>query len=77
MPDEEMSVFVGVSRRDFLKFCSGIAVLIGLGPAGTTEVAAALESLAKRPSGPLLVVPAVHGLRDPAAAEPARRPSRT
>lgn len=46
---EEMSAFRGVTRRDFLTFCGGIAVLIGLGPAGTTEVAAALEALAKRP----------------------------
>jgi hydrogenase small subunit len=50
MPEEEMSVFRGVTRRDFLKFCGGIAVLIGLGPAATPDVAAALESLAKRPS---------------------------
>lgn len=50
MPEEELSVFLGVSRRDFLKFCGGIAVLIGLGPAGTPEVAEALTNLAKRPS---------------------------
>jgi [NiFe] hydrogenase small subunit len=30
------------SRRDFLKFCSAIAVAIGLGPAGARRVAAAL-----------------------------------
>ncbi len=50
MPQEEMSVFRGVTRRDFLKFCGGIAVLIGLGSAGTTRVAEALEAMAKRPS---------------------------
>jgi NiFe hydrogenase small subunit HydA len=49
MPDEEMSVFRGVTRRDFLKFCGGLAVVLGFGPAGTAEVAAALEKLAKRP----------------------------
>lgn len=50
MPGEEMSVFAGVTRRDFLTFCGGIAALIGLGAAGTPKVAEALESLAKRPS---------------------------
>jgi NiFe hydrogenase small subunit HydA len=50
MPDEEMSAFHGVTRRDFLKFCGGIAVLIGLGPAGTADVAEALEAAAKRPN---------------------------
>jgi NiFe hydrogenase small subunit HydA len=49
MPEEEMSVFLGVTRRDFLKFCGGMAALIGLGPGGTPQVAAALEALAKRP----------------------------
>jgi hydrogenase small subunit len=49
MPDEEMSVFLGVTRRDFLKYCGGIAALIGLGPAGAADVAVALTSAAKRP----------------------------
>ncbi len=34
----------GVSRRDFLKFCSTVAVAIGLGPAGGSKVFAALTS---------------------------------
>ena len=32
----------GVSRRDFLKFCSAVAVTMGMGPAFATQVAAAL-----------------------------------
>ncbi len=32
----------GVSRRSFLKFCSAVAVTIGLGPTGMAEVARAL-----------------------------------
>lgn len=39
----------GVDRRDFLKFCSVVAVSMGLGPAFASEVAAALTS-GKRPS---------------------------
>lgn len=50
MPEEEMSVFRGVTRRDFLTFCGGIAALIGLGTAGAPQVAEALTTLAKRPS---------------------------
>jgi [NiFe] hydrogenase small subunit len=38
----------GVSRRDFLKYCSAIAAAIGLGPAMGSQVAAALTS-ATRP----------------------------
>lgn len=34
----------GISRRDFLKFCSTVAVAIGLGPAGESKVFAALTS---------------------------------
>jgi hydrogenase small subunit len=50
MPEGDRStVFQGVSRRDFLKFCSTISAMIGLGQAGAPEVAAALEKLAKRP----------------------------
>jgi hydrogenase small subunit len=50
MPGEEMSVFRGVTRRDFLTFCGGIAALIGLGPLGQAEVAEALQNAAARPS---------------------------
>jgi hydrogenase small subunit len=39
----------GVSRRDFVKFCSETAVILGLGSALTPKVVKALESL-KRPS---------------------------
>ncbi|HTR79057.1 MAG TPA: hydrogenase small subunit [Gemmatimonadaceae bacterium] len=39
----------GVSRRDFLKFCGEIAVVLGLGSAGGAKVAEALEAL-KRPT---------------------------
>ena len=47
---EEMSVFRGVSRRDFLKYCGGLATLLGLGQSGVVQVAHALEAAAKRPS---------------------------
>jgi hydrogenase small subunit/[NiFe] hydrogenase small subunit len=46
----EMSVFPGVTRRDFFKICGGLAALIGLGQAGAAEVAQALEQIAKRPN---------------------------
>lgn len=39
----------GVSRRDFVKFCSEIAVALGLGIAAGPRIARALESV-KRPS---------------------------
>jgi hydrogenase (NiFe) small subunit (hydA) len=39
----------GVSRRDFLKFCGEIAVVLGLGIAAGPRIAKALESV-KRPS---------------------------
>lgn len=39
----------GVSRRDFLKYCSTIAVAMGMGPAFAPEVAKALTA-PKRPS---------------------------
>jgi hydrogenase small subunit len=39
----------GVSRRDFLKFCTEIAVVLGLGSAAGPRVAKALQSV-KRPS---------------------------
>ena len=34
----------GVSRRDFLKFCSLAAVSLGLGPLAHREIAHAMES---------------------------------
>ena len=39
----------GVSRRDFLKFCTEIAVVLGLGSSVGAKVASALETL-KRPT---------------------------
>ena len=47
---QELSAFPGVTRRDFLKICGGLAALIGLGQAGAAEVAQALEAIAKRPN---------------------------
>ena len=47
---EEMSLFPGVTRRDFLKVCGGLAALIGLGQAGAADVAEALTAIAKRPN---------------------------
>lgn len=38
----------GVSRRDFMKFCTAVAVTMGMGPAFAPQVAAALTG--KRPS---------------------------
>lgn len=46
-----MSLFPGLSRRDFLKSCGALAGLIGLsGPMAVPKVAQALEQLAKRPA---------------------------
>lgn len=39
----------GISRRDFMKFCSAIAVSLGLGPFMAKEVAAALTSSDRPP----------------------------
>ena len=39
----------GVSRRDFLGFCSAMAVMMGLGPDGPAQVAQALESKPRLP----------------------------
>jgi hydrogenase small subunit len=50
VPMPEMSAFPGVTRRDFLKICGGLAALIGLGQAGAADVARALEAIAKRPN---------------------------
>ena len=47
---QELSAFPGVTRRDFLKICGGLAALIGLGQAGAADVAQALEAIAKRPN---------------------------
>ena len=47
---EELSAFPGVTRRDFLKICGGLAALIGLGQAGAADVAQALEKVAQRPN---------------------------
>lgn len=47
---EEMSAFPGITRRDFLKICGALGVVIGAGRLAGPEVAAALEQLAKRPS---------------------------
>jgi hydrogenase small subunit len=50
MPDA-MSAFRGVTRRDFLKYCGGIAALIGVSGVTDVRVARALETLANvRPS---------------------------
>jgi [NiFe] hydrogenase small subunit len=48
LPQQTTDSELGVSRRDFLKYCSTIAAAIGLGPAMGSEVAAALAS-ASRP----------------------------
>ena len=48
--DVEMSFFPRISRRDFLKYCGSIAVLIGAGEMAAPDLAAALEKLAKRPA---------------------------
>ena len=50
VPMQELSAFPGVTRRDFLKICGGLAALIGLGQAGAADVAQALEAVAKRPN---------------------------
>ncbi|MBE0477358.1 MAG: hydrogenase small subunit [Coriobacteriia bacterium] len=47
---EEMSAFRGVTRRDFLKYCTWLAGVMGLGEAGMARVASALEAAARRPS---------------------------
>ena len=38
----------GISRRDFMKFCTAVAVTMGFGPSFASEVAAALTG--RRPS---------------------------
>ena len=41
---EERLAKKGINRRDFLKFCTAIAVTMGMGPAFATDVALALTS---------------------------------
>jgi hydrogenase small subunit len=50
MAHEEMTVFRGLSRREFLVFCGSMAALVGAGEVAVPELATALEALAKRPS---------------------------
>ena len=47
-PEERLEIN-GISRRDFLKYCSAVAVAMGLGPAFAPNVAEALTGGAKRP----------------------------
>ncbi|MCL6471193.1 MAG: twin-arginine translocation signal domain-containing protein [Firmicutes bacterium] len=48
--DNEVSFLPRVSRREFLKFCGMLGVLIGVGEVAAPEIASALENLARRPS---------------------------
>jgi Ni,Fe-hydrogenase I small subunit len=45
-----MSVFPRLTRRDFLKFCGMLGVMIGVGEAAAPDIANALTGLAKRPA---------------------------
>ncbi len=47
--DREESVFKGLSRRDFLKYCTYLTALIGLDATAVPQVAEALENAAKLP----------------------------
>ena len=48
--EDEMSIFPGLTRRDFLKACAALASLVGIsGSMAVTSVAEALEGLARRP----------------------------
>lgn len=47
---EGTSAFPGVTRRDFVRYCTWLAGVIGLGEAGWPRVASALEAAAKRPA---------------------------
>jgi [NiFe] hydrogenase small subunit len=50
MEKEKMKAGVsGITRRDFIKFCSAVAAAIGMGPAAAREVAAALTSTSRPP----------------------------
>jgi hydrogenase small subunit len=46
---ERSSPVKGLSRRDFLKYCSFMAALVGAGPLGVTQVAEAIEAATKLP----------------------------
>ena len=39
----------GISRRDFLGFCSVMAMMLGLGPTGSTAIAQAMETKPRIP----------------------------
>ena len=47
-PEERLEKY-GISRRDFLKYCTAVAVAMGMGPSFAPEVAKALTATAKRP----------------------------
>jgi NiFe hydrogenase small subunit HydA len=50
-PDPEPSVISSLSRRDFLKICSTMAALLGIGQGAVPRIAEALEkAVANRPS---------------------------
>ena len=74
---EELSAFPGVTRRDFLKICGGLAALIGLGQAGAAEVAQALERGRQAPQRRLVRLPGVPRVLGEPAAEPHARSRRT
>jgi hydrogenase small subunit len=46
---EEMSSFPGITRREFLKFCGALGVMIGVSRLAAPEIADALATLARRP----------------------------
>ena len=48
--DEELSFFPRITRRQFLKYCGVLGVVVGLGEAAAPDIAMALEKLAKRPA---------------------------
>ncbi|HEY3374763.1 MAG TPA: hydrogenase small subunit [Candidatus Aquicultor sp.] len=48
--DGKIPSFPGISRRDFLKYCTTLAVIIGAGEAAAPQIAEALDALAKRPA---------------------------
>ena len=48
-PLDASTAFPGITRREFLKFCGALGVLIGAGMSAAPVIAAALERLARRP----------------------------
>ena len=48
-PSDASTAFPGITRREFLKFCGALGVLIGAGMSAAPDIAAALERLARRP----------------------------